>query len=600
MTLLTRMFKSDDRSLRKLMEALVEGELQIPEFQRDWVWDDDDIRSLIASISLSYPVGSLLLLNYNESSLELQSRNIEPVLEVKRSKPDVLVLDGQQRLTALYLALCAAHTKEALALKASKRRRIYYLDIKGCVTQNSDREDAVVSEWLTFDNSDLRRTAEQGDEVSEAEYERHYFPLHIIFNDRRRERWLEGYCAYHKIDREENQDLGSFEKQVLGAIRDYELPSIEISGQASIETICQMFEKINSQGKALTTFELLTARFAISGFNLRKDWTDRRRALSKYGATSRLSAMDFVRAVTLLVTYRRGEQGESVSCKPKAILSLSQEEYESAAADIEAGFGHVGKFAKKEGILAPAHIPYVPQLITLAVVMSCLGDTTRKEAQKKLRQWFWCVVFGEMYSQSADSKCAADVAELIPWIDGNAQAPSTVSKASLSADSLLRLDSRRSSAFRGIMALLRKEKCKDFRTREELCEMVRGVDNHHIFPEAYCRDRELPKENWNSVVNRTLITAKTNRQIGGNAPSKYLPMFCQDNKIEKSEMKEILTAHFIKYSAVTKDDFGSFFRTRANKIIRAIERVTGKIAGDAESEAVDGFVSISTKERHDV
>ena len=55
-------FQTNPFDLNKLLEDCHRGILQLPDFQRSWVWDEDRIKSLIASVSRAFPVGALMTL----------------------------------------------------------------------------------------------------------------------------------------------------------------------------------------------------------------------------------------------------------------------------------------------------------------------------------------------------------------------------------------------------------------------------------------------------------------------------------------------------------------------------------------------------------
>ena len=98
---------SNDKELEQLLRDVQNSTIQLPEFQRNWVWDDLRIRSLIASISQGYPMGVIMLLEYGDN-LRFKYRPIEGA-ESNGQKPTFLILDGQQRLTSIY---CAALSSE--------------------------------------------------------------------------------------------------------------------------------------------------------------------------------------------------------------------------------------------------------------------------------------------------------------------------------------------------------------------------------------------------------------------------------------------------------------------------------------------------------
>src|SRR5262245_15565867 len=99
----TSTFRPGEPALPDLLREIHRGEIQLPDFQRGWVWDDDHIRSLIASVSLSYPIGAVMLLETGGDGAQFQPRPVQGVTVDREKKPELLILDGQQRMTSLYL-----------------------------------------------------------------------------------------------------------------------------------------------------------------------------------------------------------------------------------------------------------------------------------------------------------------------------------------------------------------------------------------------------------------------------------------------------------------------------------------------------------------
>src|SRR5438093_337575 len=97
-------FDSTKESLQDVLKSVREGKTQLPDFQRGWVWDDARIRGLLASISMSYPIGAVMMLQTGNPGVRLHPRPVEGVGPID-VLPERLILDGQQRLTSLYQAL---------------------------------------------------------------------------------------------------------------------------------------------------------------------------------------------------------------------------------------------------------------------------------------------------------------------------------------------------------------------------------------------------------------------------------------------------------------------------------------------------------------
>ena len=138
-------FDSTKTPLHDLLERAHALGLQLPDFQRDWVWDDEHIKSLLASVSASFPIGAVMLLQTGGEHIRFKPRPLAGTDEALHTEPETLVLDGQQRLTSLYQALMSASAVETKDAKRKPIRRWYYLDMKKAVEPEADREDAVLS-----------------------------------------------------------------------------------------------------------------------------------------------------------------------------------------------------------------------------------------------------------------------------------------------------------------------------------------------------------------------------------------------------------------------------------------------------------------------
>ena len=137
-------FKSNDVPIAEILKQIAKGETQLPDFQRGWVWDEERIIALIASISNSYPVGALMFLEYGGDSVRFHYRKFTGV-KVDNTIPNILVLDGQQRLTSIYSAM---YSRDAVVTRTDKNKeiqRFFYLDIEKCLDTSTDRVDAIIS-----------------------------------------------------------------------------------------------------------------------------------------------------------------------------------------------------------------------------------------------------------------------------------------------------------------------------------------------------------------------------------------------------------------------------------------------------------------------
>ena len=103
-----------------------------------------------------------------------------------------------------------------------------------------------------------------------------------------------------------------------------------------------------------------------------------------------------------------------------------------------------------------------------------------------------------------------------------------------------------------------------------------SIDIHHIFPQAWCNNQGIDRSIFNSIVNKTAISARTNRSIGGRAPSVYLNTLQNNAKMSVADMNQILASHRVPVEPLRSDDFNQFFADRADELIQSIESAMGK------------------------
>ena len=175
-------FKSNDTAISEILKSIDNGASQLPDFQRGWVWDDDRICALIASITNSYPVGALMFLEYGGETVRFKYRTFTGNT-VSKSEPDILVLDGQQRLTSIYNAMFCRTSVPTQTAKKEKIERYYNLDICKCLSSTTDREEAIISvpaDKVVREN--FGRDIKLDLSTKEKEFEMHHFPLNIVYD----------------------------------------------------------------------------------------------------------------------------------------------------------------------------------------------------------------------------------------------------------------------------------------------------------------------------------------------------------------------------------------------------------------------------------
>ena len=590
--------KTNDRPITDLLKEVDEGKAQLPDFQRSWVWDDDRIMALVASVVHNYPVGAAMFLTYGNDNIRFKYRTIEgSASEGKGIVPTELILDGQQRLTSLYSALYSPNPVKTCT-KSDRNKaiyRYYYIDIEKSLDLNADDEDIIISVPETkLKTSDFGRTIDLDLTTQDMEFKNKMFPLNSIFDLSKVMNWQNGYQAYYNYDADASSLFNRFVQEIVTKMIGYQMPVISLDKETPKEAVCRVFENVNTGGVPLTVFELVVASYSADDFELRKDWDERKENYFDSDILNCVTATDFLTSLTLLSTYRRklADDKVTVSCKKKDVLNLPLSEYRKNAKNLTKGFVEAEKILQEERIFTSRDLPYTTQLIPLAVICTLLMEGNQIKAtnvKNKIKQWYWSGVFGELYGGANETRFAYDIVQVVDWVKDEKKLPKTVQDSYFNPTRLLGLQTRQSAAYKGIIALILKNHCQDFISGREMDFTVyksENIDIHHIFPRAYCETNRLPKAKWNSVINKTPISYSTNREIGGVAPSKYLMRIEEKGQVFPSTLDAYLETHWINSSLARVDDFDQFIIERAKMLLDAIQNATGRIITGRDSEEV--------------
>lgn len=412
-----------------------------------------------------------------------------------------------------------------------------------------------------------------------------------------------------------------FREKVLEAFRKYQLPVIQLHRSTSKEAVCLVFEKVNTGGVPLNVFELVTATYAADGYNLRDDWfgsairkvDSRQKRLAQESVLKAVESTDFLQAIAMLHTLERrqadltvgktGKQVSPVSAKRATILEMPLDAYRAWAEKAEEGFKRAAKFLRRECVRDVRDLPYRTQLAPLAAVLGLLGERWKEpRIYEKLARWYWCGVLGELYGGAVETRVANDVEDLLAWIEGDGQVaePRTIHDAAFRPDRLDRMTSRLSAAYKGLNVLLLRQRAEDFFWKGTISELDAedvALDIHHIFPQDWCEKSSISKKEYNTVVNKTPLSYKANRMIGGVAPSIYLGKLQRHDqvKIDDAAMDAILRTHAIEPDLLRHDDFKGFYAARKQALLALI----GQAMGKAIQQAEPGLVAMDSEEGED-
>jgi hypothetical protein len=591
--------KPDHISLSSLLTRLKEGRFVIPDFQRDFEWKPWDVRDLMRSIFLDYYIGSLLLWKGKEENFDALSCEAIHGFEGEGNREHI-VLDGQQRLTAIFYAFTAPE------IHLPSRSNPYYFFIHVDRFMAEQFDEAFDYDWNKRRRKKLERSIE-------AQYEEHLFPLWIIGKGGRElYKWSDGYAAFWKAKaamsstdgntEDEAVALGhtenalKFDEHIQAIVDQYQISYIELAREIGVDKVCDIFTQINSKGVQLDVFDLINALLKPKGLQLKHMWREAKSRLEFVESDKLnvyvLQVMSILRQsycspkylYYMLPGQEKTVRGADGSRRKEVLIpTISDfEELWQTAVDALENAIKVLKHPQEYGAISSKYLPYVSILPAFAAIRQharSVPANRQIDAQRKIRHWYWASVFTSRYSGSVESTAARDFLDLRDWIgDDNAQ-PGMIAEFSQRFRNLeFRKETNTgSSIYKGIFNLLVLKGARDWMTSD--VPHHDELDGHHIVPDSWGKEH-LKGDQIHTILNRTPLTADTNRNvIGSRLPNQYLPELIQSNG--EGSVRAIMESHLISDTALkillrdpfTPDDFEEFIAERQRTFQEAIENL---------------------------
>ena len=588
--------KPDHVSLTILINRLREGRYVIPDFQREFEWNPWDIRELLRSIFLDYYIGSLLLWKGAPESFDALA--CEPLYGFKGSDdPTHIVLDGQQRLTALYYAFLAPD----LPAPRRQNRFLYFIRVDRFAEEAYDQ--AFEYDWKQHVVNLL--------DDQTAQFDTYMFPLAVVGDGGwALPNWVQDY-EKHWLDKEvEARDAGddtesllarrhaenarAFGEHLRGITEQYQIAFIELDRDIQLDKVCDIFTQINSRGRRLDVFDLINALLKPKGIQLKHLWraakpkldfveTERMNRYILQVMSIRLQAYCSPKYLYYLLPGAEKKVREPDGSLRKEVLVRSAAEFEKhwhGAVDGLRRAIDLLRHPQEFGAISSRYFPYVSILPALAAAQAAARaqpPNRQLDAQRKLRYWYWASVFTNRYSGSVESTAARDFLDLRSWFDDDGAEPSLIAdfKTRFRGIDLRRETKRGTSVYNGVFNLLVLRGARDWMAGT--VPQYGDLDDHHIVPKGWGKEQTLDTS-IDTILNRTPLTADTNRKvIRDRLPNEYIPELIEENG--ESTIRATLESHCISPAAFeillrdpfTSEDYEAFLKERQRTLQEAIE-----------------------------
>jgi hypothetical protein len=577
-------FQTNPEHIEFLLDKIGMGELVLPEFQRDFRWAEDRTARLLSSVIARFPTGALLLWSQSASAGAQQPVGRRPVEGAPAIPAPTFrfILDGQQRLTALYRALRGISEEERYFVEIAALLDRETLELKD--PDDIDWDAVVVDSTLT--RRDIGRLARARAKAREdgadpasvlAEHDqpgyqgRHWrFPVHRLkdFHD-----WLEEVVDQLPASDDGRATAKAFRNmrdRYLKYLDDYQYPVVTLDQDTSLVAVCRIFETLNKSAVVLGPFELLTAKFFPDEVNLRDLWdaakTDHA-ILEEFG----VDPYSVLQALTLRT---RGD-----AQRAGVLNKLTADDVKDGWASTAAGMAAAARLLQEDcGVMSSSWLPYQMLLVPLGAIwneVEAMQGPAQADAKSKLRRYFWCTSFTANFDQGANSQAQADYLALKRWIAGDdTAAPEALGETKpIRVDVLESATTRKTAYFKAVMALLAKTGARDFHeggqmTPPRVREQV--IEAHHVFPKRWLKDQDF-ESSPDLILNQTPINKSTNASIGAKPPSEYYGTL--QSELTQHDLDGVLASHLINAETLKHDDYDEFLAARSGALIDALNDV---------------------------
>jgi hypothetical protein len=557
----------------------------LPNFQRYYDWKKEDVRAFLESIFKDYFVGSLLLWDV-EGDPGIAHFPIFGVTE-KIEKPDIIILDGQQRITSLYYAI------KAPTLEKDNINSYFYISFKNFF-ENKSKDLVVISK--------RKYTIEESVKLL-------LFPFYELENQIAWIREFEDFYEKQDIDRRKLKDMTRImQDRLLHFWNNFQIPDIKLPSTMKLHHVVDIFENINTKGKLLDAFDLLIAASSKHNIDLRKLWEG---SCKKYPEFNRYAKktrnklrMYIIQAISLLYN-------PTSSCKKSDILEIYDQVYDvDIGKDPKIFETHWDEMSRcvylaikkledlKDGfgVIDENHVPFMPTIPILAALIKQVEKRENKyECNKKIKEWYWSIIFSEAYSSAVDSQLTSDFKEMNSWFSDNSKVPENIESArnNISNLNLRKIGSFSSAIYKGILSLLALEGSRDLQTGE----MVSERDNYHkdhLFPKSKSKNYTSSRKDIDSILNMTWLTNETNLAKGAKDPKDYFALFLKKYKGNNGDYIKVLKSHFMNkvcLKSLLENNFKEFCKEKDSILLKEIK---GKIGWSEEDDLEEEHFDINS------
>jgi len=523
------------RTFTGLISDIEKGEIKIPQFQREFVWDIKKSAKLMDSIIKGYPIGTFIFKKTKQRLRSIRNLKNFKLPEPHENEFIDYVLDGQQRLTTLFATL------KGLKIQRHDEKVEDYDEIYINLDAEEDDEIVVIDKDGLDESALIRLT------------DLLYGELSLLFNYDKK---------YHPKLQDYKTRIESYNYSII-LVRD-----------APLDIATEIFTRINEGGKPLTVFEIMIAKTFDSerDFDLAEKFKQLINRLADVNYET-ISDANVLQTISIILQKE---------CNKKTILKLNKHKFIDIWDDaIDAIERAVEYFRNYYRIPVSQLLPYNALVVPFAYFFYHHKDKPTGDKQKYLQDFFWRASLGTRYTSGLEAKLAQDTKKIDQILKG--ELPRYEWAIDVSPEFIQENGgfSAGKSYIKALLSLYAFFQPKSFiddslvNISNYWLKQANSKNYHHFFPRAYL-NKKLNweyKEFWiNHILNITIVDDYLNkREIGAKAPSKYMKTFSRKNKNIGETMKSHLIENLDTFG-IWNDDYEAFLKKRANAVSRELKK----------------------------
>jgi hypothetical protein len=500
-------------TIREIVDQVLRGQIRIPAFQRGFIWEPDRVAYLMDSIHKQFPFGSLLFWRTKEK-LKVE-RDLGPfkLPEPKADYPIDYVLDGQQRVTAIF--------------------GVFQTDLP-MVNREIAWENIYFDLQADTNAQDPQFVALSSDEVDS---KRHF-----------------DTAAYRKATKDFDDTTAKRIDDMQAIFKETQIPR-QLSSTDDKATVAIIFERVNRQGVPLDTLQLLSAWTWSEDFQLQDQFAELSEQLGPFGFAQVGDDTNLLLRCCAAVLAK--------DAAPESLMKLNGQMVRENFTRILNGVkGAVDYLRANFSIFSLNNLPFPTVLVPLSVFFAVEGNQEIKytdDQRRAINRWFWRTAFSKRYSAGVLRNLKSDIDDMEKLRDGKPNTLGTFPVAvpkEFFIDNVFGMGNVNTKSF---ILMLAQAGPRSFisGTPVNLSEKLKDSNRtefHHLMPRSFLKSSGQTGVNDSILANFAFLSRVDNRQLGGVAPSAYKSKMAQN-------FEEILGAALCPFS-LFDDDYEAFLSAR--------------------------------------